>query len=862
MTKLLNLLPLQKRLPAYSLFLTLGAFVTLAVMLSSPSDPKNAFFLGYSLERILLSLGVFISGIALLFLTLILFRAPERSQRLWGMFTLRGRTGDISFVFAVFVLLAGWVLTFLPSYRLGRFSGYVERLSPIIVWLAVVGAVTIAIILLERMGTEKSLPGENRLVLKVASIFGGGFALFALIVTVTGIGVRYPEDYWFGSGVPILGLQVLLSLFAGAAFIFLEKRFAFLNKKNSDIFIFIIIWLIAAWFWGREPLVPNYFMPDTADNVIYPYSDGATFDTGAQYALIGQGLFSGGYFERVLYSVLLTYLHALLGQDVSLLLMAQAALFAVFPAVIYLLGRELHSRAFGISAGTLLAIRGVNSIIAAKWIDTASPKMMLTDFPTALGIAILLLLLVKWIKEPSRMGTLAWAGAVFGLTLSVRTNVLPVLPVVLVFIPWLMKLRWRQIALTVIFVAIGFLAVTLPWELRNQSRGYPMYSAYYSRIIWIMRSRYGIGGDIYLSPQYGAFTGNNNEISTRGLMRQRAVEVQSEKFCDSLLCEISNHFAHNIVTSFTSLPASFVFDDIWNTVKADTPYWKSNWNDGKVGTIGVILILLNLVLTSLGVGSIWSRSRALTLLPILVFAAYLFTNSIGLTSGGRYVAPVDWIVYLFYIAGGFQLVSWFLRASGFIGEPESVDTASFTFPALRTEKFSKTLLPIVFILMVGSLLPVSEAFFTPRYQVRSPQEILSQLDESGFLEQTGYSQSELLDFLAQPNAMIREGRALYPRFYPRDEGEPDRSTYYRYLEYPRLVITLIGPYAITAEGVVIPGFAPPISFHAADVVVLGCWNTTYYAPFIDAVMVISTSGDGYVYNRAPESPLECPLQTP
>jgi hypothetical protein len=119
-----------------------------------------------------------------------------------------------------------------------------------------------------------------------------------------------------------------------------------------------------------------------------------------------------------------------------------------------------------------------------------------------------------------------------------------------------------------------------------------------------------------------------------------------------------------------------------------------------------------------------------------------------------------------------------------------------------------------------------------------------------------------MTFLSQPDAMIREGRALYPRYYPGGDGEQDRSTYYRYLDYQRLVFTLIGPYSDAAEGVVIPGFAPPVSFHDEDVVVLGCWNTTYYSPFIDAVVVFSTSDEGYVYNRAPEAPLQCPFGEP
>ena len=76
-----------KRLPLYASFLTIGAFITLFVLLASPSDPENAILLGYSLERILLALAILIPGIALLFLTLNLFRQPvdglNRAQQSW-----------------------------------------------------------------------------------------------------------------------------------------------------------------------------------------------------------------------------------------------------------------------------------------------------------------------------------------------------------------------------------------------------------------------------------------------------------------------------------------------------------------------------------------------------------------------------------------------------------------------------------------------------------------------------------------------------------------------------------------------------------------------------------------------------------
>ena len=849
-----------KRLPAFGLFLTSGAFIAFLILIASPSDPKNAVFLGYSLERIILGLGILLPGIALLYLTLRLFRQPEHSLRLWVGFTQSGRISDAVFFISLAAFFAGWITLFMPSYRLGGLAGYIQRLAPIIGWLAVTGAVTSGIILLERKNDSTNPNKRGRIILRVAFILFAFFVLSFLFIALTGIGIFYPADYWYGAGVPILGLQVLFCLLLGSLFLWIEGKTDWLNKKRIDLFIFIAIWSISAWLWMRQPLHPNYFMPDTADNVIYPYSDGATFDQGAQYTLIGQGLFNSGFFERPLYSTFLVYLHLVLGQNTVLLMKAQAAFLAVLPAVVYLIGNELHSRSFGAAAGTLIALRGVNALIAAKWIDTASPKMMLTDFPTAVLISIFLLLLIKWLKNPPRVGFLAWVGAVFGFAIMVRTHAFSLLPAALVFIPFALKLRWKNFILAGVVVLLGLFAVTLPWEIRNQANGIPMYSSYYSRLVVIIRSRYGLDASTSI-PSKDADVSRAGVLARDG-SRQRSLNASTEPLCDSMLCSIANHLVHNVVTSIVSLPSSLTFDDLWNTVKADTPYWKKSWSEGEVGTTGMVMILFNFGLISLGMGSMWSRVRRLAVLPILIFLAYLLMNSLGITSGGRYVAPVDWIVYLYYIAGGLQLVAWLLGGAGYLTLDEHISEDEKVIPVFSKESAAKLIPTFVFILAVGSLLPLPEFFVAPRYQTRTPEEILTGVEEVGLLEKAGFSNADLTSFLLQPNAMIREGRVLYPRYYRTGEGEPDRSTYYRFLDYQRLVFTLIGPNNPTPEGVVIPGDPPPFSFHAEDVVVLGCWNTTYYSPYLDAVVVFVTSGEGYVYTRSPGAPLQCPLPEP
>ncbi len=845
----------SRRLPAFTSFLALGTLVVLFVNLNSPSDPENSILFGFSLERILLGSGLLALTLALLFLTWKLVRTPKTSAQLWARFTQRGWVSDLTFLLLIsFFSVAGITLA-MPPYRLGGLAAYIDRLSSIIGWLAIIGAVGCVVILLERCASLNSSIRLSRNTLSLSAAVFGGLLLFGLIVRATGIGYQYPGEYWYGAGVPMTGLQILFACAAGVLFLLYERKVV--DKARLDIFVFIALWLAAGWLWMQLPASPNYFLPDTADNVFYPYSDGATFDVGGQFALIGQGFFNSIFFDRVLYSSFLAYLHLFFGQDYVLLLAAQAAVYAVFPAVVYLLGKELHSRALGVSAGVLIAARGMSAITASKWIDVASPKMMLTDFPTAIGIAVFLLIVVKWWQQPAKTKLLIWAGAAFGLTVMIRTHVLTLLPIVLIFILLRLGWNWKRVVLAGLLILLGLLSVTLPWEIRNQSRGIPMFYMYYSRIELILRYRYGIGGDAYTPPTRKVVAG----VSPRYRMEPFH---QENRGCESAPCSIANHFAHNIITSFVSLPASLTFEDTFNIVKSDLPYWNKGWDEGQIDASGWVAIVFSMMLIALGAASIWKQSRTGVWLPVLFFLAYLLTNSIGLTSGGRYVTPVDWILYFYFAAGAVQLLYWLLVLTGYIPDAEPTQVQHDIVP-LATDFNVRAFVPIIAaILGIGMLIPLPEFLFKPRYQAQTPSETLSVLSEMELFERSNFSQEELTAFLAEPGAMIVTGRALYPRYYPGGEGESDLNTHYKKFHFQRLVFTQIGPDFPIGVGVVIPGDPLPqgLSLQAADVVVLGCWTPDPYAPLLDAVVVFVTSGDGYVYNRLPESPLQCPLKTP
>lgn len=854
----------KKKASIYGLFLVIMALIAFIFLMISPSDPQNAILFGYSLERIVIGSVLLIVVISLFFLTLRLADNPEIAYKFWFIFFKNNNTSYKLFFINAVVFCVNWILFFLPSYRLGVISSYYLRLLPISVCVLIVSIVTAFVFFFEHVPSRDckifNVKKDSLIIFKFTFFIA---LLLSVFVVLTGVGISNPADYWYGGGVPVLGLQVLFSIVAGIVFGFLEPNLK-LKKIHIDVFLFVSIWVVASILWSKEPLRPNYFMPDTAGNPTYPYSDSITFDVGAQYSLIGQTLFNGIYFDRVLYSVFLVYLHLFFGQDFNLLMTVQAMFFAVFPAVIYLIGKEVHSRVLGISVGSLLTMRGVNAIITSKWIDTASPKMMLTDFPTAIGIALFLLFLLKWSKQHNKIELLMLVGAMFGWTLMLRTHILILLPILAVLILFIIKKDFRYKALCLGAVLIGLFAATVPWEIRNQSKGIPMFYMYYYRVELILRERYGIEIGMQQPIQSNnIFAYPNKKILINTSLEHSRIYLQDRyDNCEKKLCSVTNHFFHNYVTSVISFPANLTYDDLWNTVKTKNPFWQKDWNNfDDIGAVTFLLLIINQALISLGVSSIWGRNRSQVVLPLGIFFSYIFVNSLALTSGGRYIVPVDWIIYIYYVMGAIQLVIWLLEKIQIQFEPSPLEIIDISSSETLNVDWRK-LIALGALLLLGSLLPLSDFISPIRYRAHSKAEILTRLEQEGYLKQSGFTQGDLLKFLSQPDAVIKEGRALYPRYYPVNEGEMDKTTHYMILSYPRLVFTMIGSYK-EAEGVILPSDRTQVfPMHAEDVVVLGCQNTAYKAPFIDAVVVFVTSGDGYVYTRSPGAPLECPLPEP
>jgi hypothetical protein len=764
---------------------------------------------------------------------------------------------------AATVLISGLIVSFLPLYRFGNFQDYSIRVFPLVVWLTFVSLLTFVIAWIEKYGLHVAhfldTLHAQKTTLSIVLISTTAFALIWIFIAKTGMGLRVSDGYWYGAGVPILGLQIAFAFAIGMGVLFLERYSVSAYLPSwSEMLIFFLLWGVTAFLWAREPLRSSFFAPGpySPDSAFHPYSDAATFDLGSQFALIGQGINNGVFFDRALYMAFLVFLHTLAGQDYVQVVALQAAIYAVFPAILYLLGKAIHSRSFGFILAILAMLRGINGIAAGSMINLANQKQLLTDFPTVIFAAWFVLMMVWWLKDPAKNYLYAlWAGGIVGLAIMLRTNALFLLPFALLLagiIYWRQKLRGVLIGFLLTFTMF---ASTFAWGIYNDKS---IFDVFIYRIRVVIEARYPKPQPAppVSTPEASESSSNNVPVQLDApQLEERHTEIKPVPIF------VTIHFLHNLITSVFILPTSFELHDQRHTLKDGAPFWESYW-DGKLTFGAGLFLTLNLILIAVGIGAGWRLARLSGLVPLGVFLFYDLANAFARTSGGRYIVPIDWIVLFYFALGLFQVILWGVTLFGFKDDHDieknpvaqsASDSIFWTWKPLKKAPWI-----ILFFLLVGTSLPLSEIFFPRRYPDQTQTELLTLLEQEGYLQEMGFDRPALTSLSAQsPAFRVINGRILYPRYFQENDGIPKNRYPYNVMRFPRIAFTMIGP---NGENFVILPQDEALYFpNASDVIVLGCQEGAY----IDALaVVVIEKQTAVVYVRQPASPLQCPLQQP
>jgi hypothetical protein len=799
-----------------------------------------------STARTALVMAVFVLAALMLAGSIWYFKNPTRGeqfcQRIASIKQPAFLNTGIGLLFAI-----SWALAWLPAEKSGSLYYYFIGIQPLFGWLAFSSGLALLLCLALRpdFSVESGLRyWKNQTTALQIALFS---LLFFGMVTASILLLKIwasEEPFYYGAGVPLLAWQVYALVLATV----LLRQFRIKWPRHADAIIFLAVWAISAVLWASLPLESSFFLtpPYSPNYEFYPFSDAELFDRASQYALIGQGINNGQFFDRTLYIALLVYLHSLFGQNYELIINTQAALFAVFPAVVYLIGKNLHSRPAGLLAASIASWRGLNALLVMPMINTSTAKQMMTDFPTGLGLAFFCLFAIEWLKDPQKdWHKAAWAAGVLSLTSLLRPHVLLILlaflaVAVIVYLP-----HWRRGFGVAALGLFAFVAGIAPWTFFSGNNT-SIIELYATRIRSVIYERYRP----VEPPQLP------NQPAKPGLL---SLPTQEEQPIEVVFP--ANHFLNNLQTSALGLPITPQFISLRETVKSDETIWKILWQ-GELSSQATVMLAIGLAVVALGVGAVAQKSLRLGLLLPAVFLIYASANSLARTSGGRYVVPIDWILFLFFGVGLWFLVEaasmFFQRQPGEGGiVPEEKQPA-----AQNTHWAIKAAGAVTFFVLVGGLIPLSQHIHPKRYQPETQEALLTRLEV--LLPQVGLEKQAVADFLQQDNAVLVHGAALYPRHLGYNIGFP--SWYpYNSVQYPRTIFTLIGPqerHATTTLFGPSPNFLP----HNSDVIVLACkWDIgnlyTFGAEIFDALLV-ALPGEQIIYKAAPERPLQCPVAPP
>ncbi len=766
-------------------------------LLLIPKEAGNADFLGYSYRRLALLLPI----LGLAFLALILrqmlagnpgWRAALRDKTRRAGLSRKGIL--LSFLLALF----SWSIAFFFHFlRLMDDMGAYVRLLPLLSYAFLVGLEGMLFI------GQVWLVGQKKSVeRKLKSLFGKPFwitliilAALWLLTELTGIG-KAPEFVSIISlGVPLLegqiwyvcGLIVLMLLLASS-----WSRLPKQNKRklNIDLLVCLALWLLAAGLWLSLPLPQhNYFAPQTLppNNAIYPFSDAEQYDMNSLW--VWKGSIQNTVISKPLYIVFLSILHALVGLDYGKMILLQTLVLAILPAVIYLIGKEMHSRLGGLMLALLVILREVNAIQATNTANVSNSKLLLSDMPATLLVCVLILVMIRWFKSPrEKVGLPPFAaGGIIACLILMRIQSLILVPL---FVLLLIIRYWKQAKKMLQAGALLLLALMLvltPVLMRNHAITNVYWvdnPSNYALYEWLLR-----GSDVQVDvPDSG----------TAEEMMDVNVEVVSTIISSNLggyAYHVADNFMHNTISTMLILPVRLgngvgfadymqIHEPFWSEVYSRSNFWNA------------LVVLFNLLVISIGTASAARKHRPVLLLVVLFYVVYSFSSAVVRLSGWRYILPVDWLVMALYIFGMVDILRYLLgHWLGWNGFDEDDELTMFE-PVVETTAFTwKPVLALGLVFFfAGAFINLRETILPADYPDYTREEVCSAIQTALVGSQWEDQSTELVEYCQREDVLAYEGMGVYPRFFKAESGFYKRTydPYFGIQDYGRLVFRTVG----------------------------------------------------------------------
>ena len=658
----------------------LGVVVSIILLTSESLGLDGSGLLGIPGKRLVILFILAVMGIILIIVGARSSRKYQRLDLWFQSIPVRGRS--LLKMLAAILILWGIVSFLVPDQFFGNLKGYFWLQRFLSIPVAFAAFITWIMIWFEGRKTEiaSDIKALIRPVLLPFSLTSGFLLLLAVLIYLTKIGLVCDTGYWNVPGIPVSGLQMLTVLVFLAVILFAKTRFFQAKHEKAEkvlsILLPILIYVAALLVWGFTPMFKHHFSLEPALPLLQPYpaSDARVHDLGAISILKGYGIFFRGFTDKPLYMVYLAILHLIAKNDYSLITWLQLLLLSLIPVVLFMIGKKYRDSVFGLALAAVIIIQQRNAIFLSHKIASANVKLLITEEITLLGILLCVYLLFQWLRT-GKYSTAVLLGGVIGAMSLVRLNPLILIP--LVAIIGILKFRKsrgacvKQLALC----AAGFLLVFTPWIVTGVDANNTPWVI--TKINFIINDRikntvetsmleespvrseflFAAQAEADQNAQLGSIPEwTPDRILTSGINVSSNDIRETDDGDKSFAFLFVNHYLHNFSTSFLALPDAPIFDDL-DTIQQREYYRDVNQWDGSFEGSQIVCIVFNLLFFSAGLAAAWKKHRWVGLIPLFVFLTYDISLSAAVNSGSRYIVPINWVIFFYYLYGIYALLN-------------------------------------------------------------------------------------------------------------------------------------------------------------------------------------------------------------
>ena len=731
----------------WALMALLGVYA-LQTTMQLPSESRNAFLFGMSPLKLVMCAGI--AGISLCCLAGSILSFKGRPE----LFST-GKAAGIAVYILTFILILGCIFLTPPVGKTAFERSLLERLTPAAYWAAAFVFLSVPLLFIQKQEQVRiSMKGSDNAFLwgLILMLLMTGALFFAL---QTGIGLDPISGTFYRQGVSLLEGFIVVPLLILYPLLPLTEYIR--NKRNGiklpaviPVLFAVLVWAAAVWFWQTTPFEGrSYFAPALrAPNYnFYPASDAENYDLLAQSILTGNGFRNGLTVVRPIYAAFLALLHLIFGNNYMALTNGQILLLALIPVFVFLIGKALRHPESGLLAAVWVIWREIYSIRMTPFVQVSNSRLLMSDLPAMLLTAAVIFSAVCWTSGKKSSLQALICGGLIGLSMLLRTQCFVLIPAVWAVILFSGKstaVKWRSVLISL----LGLILVFGPWTVWGKVRPNTTANADVSEGQYLLNLYRKAAGD------------DDPSLGLSQLILRHPAETGRAFIA---------HFLNNEISSLLVLPvrllkpaeaSQYFYDD-------DLFWYRENARETIEKNTAILLIYL--AMTALGAGTAYRRNGFAGLAPFLFHLVYNLGNALAMTSGFRFILPVDWILFFYFAFGCIAAMRFFCRLALFGREP---DSEAYDLHARNEQKVPGGIYACsaVCLLLIGLILPFCDGFIPSRYP---PEDSRAAAER---WEALSPNAKEILSAFSRDDLVFLEGRAFYPRFYKAGEGDSGGSS--------------------------------------------------------------------------------------